>query len=156
MSLGFRPGPEPPFGLLERLHTLNKRLGLLYFETMGRWGVTFDWDDNDPRRARIQSGEIRSTRAFDLLTILPEDCPLPDVAGFLERSLRQHPNKDVVRSLLSDIEAENARARKEVLKPALEVAEELLHGRGIRTRLAPSRIDRDTKRRRDFFHDTGL
>jgi hypothetical protein len=156
VSLGFRPGPEPPFGLLERLHTLNKRLGLLWFESMQRWGVTFDWADSDPRRARVQLGEIRPTRAFDLLTILPEDCPAADAAGYLERSLRQHPSKDAVRSLLSDIEAENAKARKEVLRPALEVAEELLHGRGIRTRLAPSRIDRDAKRRRDFFHDTGL
>lgn len=163
--LGFQPGPEPPFGLLERLHALNRRLGLLWFGSVHRWGVTFDWSADDPRRARIQAGEIDPRRAFDLVGMLPDDCPLDQVAGWLERELRTHPNKDAVRALVADVDAHNARQRHEVLRPTLELAEELIatnaktlfsaEGKHLPRTPAPrSTSNRDAKRLRDFFHDT--
>jgi hypothetical protein len=161
---GLRPGPEPPFGLPERLRTLDPRLGLLFLRD-GRWAITHDWRPDDPRRALIQAGTHSPRRAFDILCILPADCPLESAPSYLEVHLRRAAQSADVAALLARIADANARARQQILQPTLELAEELVaanaktlfsrEGKHLpRTRLAPSRIDRDAKRLRDFFHDT--
>jgi hypothetical protein len=161
-----RPGPEPPFGLPERLRALDARLGLLFLRD-GRWAITFEWSPTDPRRLHIQRGTHPPNRAFDIICILPSDCPLEQAPGYLETHLRRQPARTHdVDALLLRMEQANAATRDEILRPTLELAEELIQanaktlfsaeGKTLPRTPAPRGGTRDEKRLRDFFHDTGV
>lgn len=157
--------PDVPEFVHSRLQQLDPNLGLYFDSGLGCWAVTLQWPANDPRRATIQRGEVPASRAFDILTILPRDCSVSDIPALVERGLRRYPMARAdVRKLLHKVELENAAARGEILKPTLELADELIRtnaktlfrneGKGLARTTARAVRSRDAQRLREFLHDS--
>lgn len=77
--------PIPPQWLLERLQREHHGIGVFY--SKGAWVVTEAWKETDPRRARIQAGDMDPQMAFDICGSLPVTVDLPEVPGFLNQML---------------------------------------------------------------------
>lgn len=78
--------PLPPQDLLERIQRFDPRIGLFY--TNAAWAITEAWKDDDPRRERIQQGEMQPEFAFDVCGYLPVTCSLDEALPYIERELR--------------------------------------------------------------------
>lgn len=80
--------PQPPVELIERLHQYDPRIGLFY--TNAAWAITEAWKETDPRRERIQQGDMQPEMAFDIAGYLPITCSLDEALPYIERELRNH------------------------------------------------------------------
>ncbi len=80
--------PQPPVELIEKLHQYDARIGLFY--TNAAWAITEAWKDDDPRRERIQQGDMQPEMAFDIAGYLPITCSLDEALPYIERELRNH------------------------------------------------------------------
>jgi hypothetical protein len=80
--------PLPPTELVEKLRQFDPRIGLFY--TNAAWAITEAWTEEDPRRARIQAGEMQPEFAFDIAGYLPVTCSLDEALPYIERELRNH------------------------------------------------------------------
>lgn len=71
---------------LARLKVCDDRLGCVFVEGMigGYWALTEKWRPRDPRRERIQSGEIPADKDFDIKHLFPRDLPMESIAAYVE------------------------------------------------------------------------
>jgi len=78
--------PAPPQAALAMLKTKSSRLGLKMFPSMAGayFGVTEEWKWDDPRRVRIQQGEIPPGSDFDLIHSFPPDMRAEDCAAWVQ------------------------------------------------------------------------
>ena len=77
--------PMPSPELVDRIKRFDPRIGLFY--TKAAWAVTETWREDDPRRERIQKGELQPEYAFDICGYLPITCSLDEAPAFLAREL---------------------------------------------------------------------
>lgn len=80
--------PQPPLELIAKLQQYDPRVGLFY--TNAAWAITEAWKEDDPRRARIQQGDMQPEMAFDICGYLPITCSLDEALPYIERELRVH------------------------------------------------------------------
>lgn len=78
--------PQPPGELLAKLKQYDSRIGLFY--TSASWAITEMWRDDDPRRLRIQAGELQPEYAFDIAGYLPITCSVDEALPYIERELQ--------------------------------------------------------------------
>jgi hypothetical protein len=88
MVRGLDGRPQPPVELIERLKKFDARIGLFY--TNASWAITEAWKETDPRRERIQQGDMQPEMAFDICGYLPITCSLDEALPYIERELRLH------------------------------------------------------------------
>lgn len=81
-----RPRPQPE--LLARLQKYDERVGLFY--TNAAWAIIETWRPEDPRRARVQRGEMPEDMAFDICGYLPVTCSVDEAPAYIERELRSY------------------------------------------------------------------
>ena len=91
----------PPQGVLDGLRRVNPALGLRFCQSMVApyWAVTFEWPDNDPRRARIRAGTADPRYAFDIIGEIPRACSLDEVPNYVARMFREHPSQEISKML---------------------------------------------------------
>jgi len=53
------------------------------------WQLCLKWGQNDPRRERVKRGEYPEEAACDLLCVIPADCPLDQVPGYIAKHLNR-------------------------------------------------------------------
>lgn len=90
--------PQPPTEIVRRLRQVHAALGLKFYHPaagFSSWAVTWTWAANDPRRERIQRGEIRPDADFDIIAWLPLDCPVAEAAAYVERAVKHYPREDI-------------------------------------------------------------
>lgn len=80
--------PQPPAELVAKLKQFDPRIGLFY--TNVAWAITEAWREDDPRRERIQQGDIQPEMCFDICGYLPVTCALDEALPYIERELRTH------------------------------------------------------------------
>lgn len=120
--------PQAPADVVRRLRALDPGLSL----TCYRWGITdswavvYAWAENDPRRARIQSGELPPDAAIDILGYLPLDARPEDAIGVVGRSLKamEGGGYSYVAALLDKVRAHNQATKDGVWQPTLDQANE--------------------------------
>lgn len=86
--------PEAPRDILRRLREHHPALSLR-LSGGGKWAVTWEWPEQDPRWARVRSNEISKESAFDIIGYLPVDCSLMDAAGYVENAFKNYPKEEV-------------------------------------------------------------
>lgn len=97
--------PLPPSHIVAALQAWEPALGLTYHAV--QWAFTWTWKENDPRRARVRSGELPEHEARDIIGYIPIDCSLEDVPSYAVQCLRQYP-RDEVRKLVDSVHRYNA------------------------------------------------
>ncbi len=108
MSLNIRH-IEPPTGIVERLQQIHPALGLKMVPCCGRdpyWALTWDWPENDPRRARVRDGLLAPDKAWDMLSMLPMGCSAGEAYGYAINAFRRSSDQGI-RDLLNDVEKFN-------------------------------------------------
>lgn len=82
-----------------RLEDYNRRQGTRYAIRWqaSAWGIAYfglfeQWAERDPRRERIQKGEMDVSQARDLVTMFPPECRADEMLGWMERNLRGWSN----------------------------------------------------------------
>jgi hypothetical protein len=91
--------PQAPSDIVASLKRIDDRLDLLHLRpseveyldnpnARGTWAIIINWTDHDPRRARIQSGELDPTAAFDYIVTLPMDCPPDQARAYFEKAVK--------------------------------------------------------------------
>lgn len=132
MSLVTAQGvPTAAKAIKDRLVEIHPQLGLCLMPwpdpPFERWAVTYWWDDSDPRRAGVRDGSLAPDRAFDILLILPEDCPPDQAYGYLVNSLKAWSGSRAdIAKLLDRVHHYNAKARQAAVQETVDLAEELL------------------------------
>jgi hypothetical protein len=154
--------------MVERLQEVDERLGLFFSMPTRCWALTLEWSASDPRRERVQRGELAPNKAYDILCYLPADASADEAYGYLVRSLKAwNGNKAEVDELLRNVARYNVGVRRAILAPTVELADELVEanaktlfraeGKHLPRTPAPrSRTDRDGKRLNDFMRDHAL
>jgi len=88
-SMFVRPGGQiiPPDHVVRRLQEKSPRLGLRWMAGahIPYWGVTQRWAPDDPRWARVQSGQMAESEAFDIAHIFKLDVTGDDMAAYIEQ-----------------------------------------------------------------------
>ena len=51
--------PFAPAGMLERLHEIDDRLGLVWLPLVGRWALTYDWAYHQPPKNLVMKKHLR-------------------------------------------------------------------------------------------------
>jgi hypothetical protein len=120
------------------------------------------WPANDPRRALIQSGDMKLGDAVDGVAMLPEDCTADEAFGYIQRSFVRNSGRAEVKKLLDRVDEYNDRVLEANLEPTVELTEELVRtnaptlfeGKHIpkSTKVGP-RSDKDEKKFQEFLHD---
>lgn len=117
--LNERGNPEPSPEIQRRLRGIHPRLSLRFMQSApSHWAVVLGWDENEPRRERIRSGEIPLTSAIDIIGYLPIDASVDEAPGYLGRMFRTYPSENV-QSIADHIANFNA---TEPLRDAVEAA----------------------------------
>lgn len=77
----------PPPSVVRRLQEKSPRLGLRWMTGahLPYWAVTQRWAGDDPRWARVQSGEVPEASAFDIAHIFTLDVTTEDMAAYIEQ-----------------------------------------------------------------------
>jgi hypothetical protein len=105
--------PIPSAELQERVRRVDPAIQLRAFywgRNEIRWAAQYAWPENDPRRARIQSGELDPAKAWDIICYAPLDCSPDEFVGLLDRGLTAMGvgnQKGYVVELLAKVAAEN-------------------------------------------------
>jgi len=103
--------------VLARLRDLDPAIELRAYRTGAvgyQWAATWQWPENDPRRARIQAGELPPSQAFDIIAWVPLDVSQDEVPSYVERGLvGLGSGLAHVEKMLARIKAENQKAPAE-------------------------------------------
>lgn len=91
--------PLPPSDVIRGVQRVDPSLDMIYLAIPKQWAVVAPWRLSDPRHAMVQKGELGAGRAYDIVTILPQDCPVDDAESYLRRGLRQSSRDDVLKML---------------------------------------------------------
>jgi len=156
---------EPPAGIVDRLHEIDPKLGVLFGTQSQRWHLTYDWPDTDPRWQFVQNGSVPRAKAFDILCQLPEDCSADEAYGYLVATFKRLGDKDDIKRMLDRVHMYNKQREDELLRPHRELANELIEtnartlfreeGKHIpRTKPPRGNKNLDQKKLRDYLHDT--
>lgn len=151
----------------DRLANIDPRLGLAIDKNAGKdakWAVTYKWSEHDPRRAEVQSGKRDPKLAFDILGYLPEDCPVDTAFDYIQRRFRMLDSRADVRAMLDDIHKFNEKRRADIMKPHVELVNELVEtnarhmfkdiGKSVGSTMdIGPRSKRDERDWRDYLHD---
>lgn len=151
----------------DRLANIDPRLGLAIDKNAGKdakWAVTYQWSEHDPRRAEVQSGKRDPKLAFDILGYLPEDCPVDTAFDYIQRRFRMLDSRADVRAMLDDIHKFNEKRRADIMKPHVELVNELVEtnarhmfkdiGKSVGSTMdIGPRSKRDERDWRDYLHD---
>lgn len=89
--------PSAPPDITTRLHRIDPKLDLKFVPRFDGnwWGVVARWEENDPRRRFIQSGDMATDSDFDLVCYIPLDCPADNVPPYIENVLRRGGRPDI-------------------------------------------------------------
>lgn len=93
-----------------------------------QWAAVMDWPEHDPKRARVQSGELDPAMAFDIVAFLPLDISPAEIPGYLERGLTTMyagGQRGYVGEMLDRIRAANAKTNEERWYGVIDSAMEL-------------------------------
>jgi hypothetical protein len=82
--------PLPPADLIARIKRFDSRIDLRYNKVS--WDIIQYWGPDDPRRARIQSGDTPEHMAYDIAGHLPITCGLDEAPAYIEQTLRGYTN----------------------------------------------------------------
>jgi hypothetical protein len=129
--------PQAPSDIVAALKRIDDRLDLLHirpseheFEqnpgSMGTWAIIMNWTDHDPRRARIRSGELDPTAAFDYIVGLPIDCPVEQARAFFEKAVKGAPHMPEAHTLLDRCSKWNEKQQAANQSGAMELGLEIL------------------------------
>lgn len=77
--------PLPPQEVINDLRAIDPRFGLRWvgLPTGGYFALTKAWEERDPRRERMRSGELPRGSAFDIEHMFPHDCPTGEMAAYV-------------------------------------------------------------------------
>lgn len=91
--------PEPSPEVSRRLKMIHAGLHLRFLDPDQEqfWAVCMNWQPEDTRWSTVQSGEISSDRAFDIIGYLPMQCSADEAPAYLERMFRTFPREDINR-----------------------------------------------------------
>lgn len=110
--------PEVPPAAAARLREADPALSLRYIQSAAGayWAFMRDWDDHDPRRARVQSQEIAPDAAKDMVATLPGDVSPDEAGAFVEKFFfkSDDPKKDAVRMAAESVRREQAAQAKQM------------------------------------------
>jgi hypothetical protein len=70
----------------------------------GTWAIIINWTDHDPRRARIRSGELDPTAAFDYIARYRFDCPPDQARAFFEKAVKGAAHMPEAHTLLDRVQ----------------------------------------------------
>jgi hypothetical protein len=146
--------PVPPQSVVSLLAAVDERLTIKWVPSVAGayWAICEAWRRGDPRWELVQQGLMRESEAFDILKMLPPDCPAEQAEGILMRHfgrttdprqeaaeaiarVQQHNTKQKeahVESFLSEQEEKHARQTKHELKLSIGAtdAHPISHGIG--------------------------
>jgi hypothetical protein len=99
-----RGEPVPPSSVLKRLAAVDERLSLRWMPsplTGPYWALVERWRRGDPRWERVQSGELTEDHAVDMVAMLPPDCSVHDVEGWMLRKFGRviDPEKEAAQQI---------------------------------------------------------
>jgi hypothetical protein len=128
---------EPPKHLVDRFKAVDDRLGLKFVQfpiadstnvnSIRHWAIVMNWREDDKRREWIQRGEMPASAAFDVLGYLPIDCSVHEAFTYFERmATGQLRDGRDVEKLVSRLHLFNADVKKDIMKPVMDKAEELI------------------------------
>lgn len=118
--------PEPSPHVQRRLRAAHPGLFLRFLPQSGEhWAICLEWAGNDPRRAKVQSGDMAPERAHDIIGFLPMTCGADEAPAYIERSMRTFPREDVQRmtdDVLASLRAPTEVAVQEAIAEVLDQA----------------------------------
>ena len=119
--------PFAPAGMLERLHEIDDRLGLVWLPLVGRWALTYDWAYDEPRRILVKKGELGGDCLYDILTFLPPDCGADEAYSYVVRSFKACANtRDDIKKCLERVHLYNRQITNAAKQEVMELADELI------------------------------
>jgi hypothetical protein len=129
--------PQAPSDIVQSLKRIDDRLDLLHLRpseveyldnpnARGTWAIIINWTDHDPRRARIQSGELDPTAAFDYIATLPMDCPPDQARAFFEKAVKGAAHMPEAHTLLDRVRLWNEKQAETNAQGARELGLEIL------------------------------
>lgn len=129
--------PQAPSDIVASLKRIEDRLDLLHLRpseheyigdpnARGTWAIIINWLGNDPRRSRIQSGELDPTAAFDYICALPFDCPPDQARTYFEKAVKGAPHMPEARYLLDHCTKWNEKQAEKNAEGARELGMEIL------------------------------
>jgi hypothetical protein len=129
--------PQAPSEIVASLKRIEDRLDLLHLRpseveyldnpnARGTWAIIINWTEHDARRARIRSGELDPTAAFDYITALPFDCPPDHARAFFEKAVKGSAHLPEARYLLDHVREWNAKQAEKNSQGARELGLEIL------------------------------
>lgn len=127
--------PIPSPVVMERVRAIDPLLDLKPFrfgDNGIEWAATFKWPADDPRRARIQAGELAPDQDSDIIAFIPLRVGVDEIPAYLEKGLTaMHAGnqRGHVDRMLSRIRAENQKSPDQrwakVIDTAMETFETL-------------------------------
>jgi len=132
MLYNLKNEPIAPSAIVKLLQAVNPRLGLKWFPPgellpHGRWGIIEQWTPQDTRWAMVRKGEMNPNATHDALGFLPEDCPVEQARGYLERYfIRWKGTKADCAKYLERLNQYNLKVQEDAAKPVMDYAEEML------------------------------
>lgn len=122
--------PQPSEAVASRLRGLDPCLGLRCYQwgVTQQWALVYAWRDTDPRRARIQTGELDPNTAVDIIGYLPLDCSPEQACASAERGLTAMTGVgyDYVDALLAKVRNHNQAVKEGVWAPTMERANDAI------------------------------
>lgn len=124
--------PIPPSHVVKLLKEINPRLGLKWFPPgdllpKGSWSIIEAWTPNDTRWKMIQEGKMDPGAAFDALGYLPEDCPVEQARGYLERYfISWKGTRADCGKYLEKLNQYNLKQQAAAVQPTMDYMEEML------------------------------
>lgn len=111
--------PIPSPSVMERLRLIDPLLDLKPFrfgDNGIEWAATFKWPADDPRRERIQKGEIPPDQDSDIIAFIPLTVSVDEIPAYLEKGLTAMyagNQRGYVERMLARIRSENQKAPEE-------------------------------------------
>ncbi len=124
--------PIPPSGVVKLLKEINPRLGLKWYPPgdllpKGSWSIIENWTPQDTRWKLVREGKLSPATAYDALGYLPEDCPVEQARGYLERYfIRWKGSKTDCSKYLEKLNQFNLTQQTQVVQPTMDYMEEML------------------------------
>lgn len=82
------PGGVPivPDYLKQRMAALSDRISIEWIAGVHKpyFGLKVRWRNGDPRWEHVREGRMPASAAFDLEKMFPSDCPMSDIAAYVE------------------------------------------------------------------------
>jgi len=112
---------------------VDPKLGLRFvpFPTGAVWAITLAWDEFDPRRERIQKGELSREHDFDALTYLPLDCSPHEAFGYFTRAVVQSTTERI-KWLVNRAQLFNQQQTEDAFKDVMDEAMAEVEDKGSR------------------------